>query len=59
MLKFEFNEQEAQIILNALIKEPYMTVAELIAKIQAQAAEQQKASENGFARTVSSSEKAV
>jgi hypothetical protein len=43
---FKLTEAEAQILLNALVKEPYMTVAELIAKIQAQATEQQKANES-------------
>lgn len=40
MLKFEFTEQEAQAILNALVKEPYMQVAEVIAKLRKQAEEQ-------------------
>lgn len=40
MLKFEFTEQEAQAILNALVKEPYMQVVELVAKLRKQAEEQ-------------------
>lgn len=39
-LKFEFTEQEAQIILNALVKEPYGQVVEVINSLQKQAAEQ-------------------
>lgn len=42
MMEFNFKltEKEAQIILNALIKEPYVEVVDLINKIQAQASEQ-------------------
>lgn len=56
---FKLTEAEAQTMLNALVKEPYMTVAELVAKIQVQATEQQKAAENGFGRHVPDSDKAV
>jgi hypothetical protein len=45
MLKFELTEQEAQLVLNALIKEPYMQVVEVIDKIQLQASEQMKQEE--------------
>jgi len=35
---FTFTEQEANVILNALAQRPYIEVAELIGKIQQQAA---------------------
>lgn len=41
-LNFNLTEQEAQIILNALIKEPYIQVVEVVNKIQLQASEQIK-----------------
>lgn len=44
-MKFEFTEQEAQKILSALIKEPYIEVADVINKMQAQAAEQMQEKE--------------
>lgn len=40
VLKLEITQQEAQIILNALIKQPYIEVAEVIAHIQQQASDQ-------------------
>lgn len=40
---FVFTEQEIGYILNALAKQPYIEVAEFIANIQKQAAEQEKA----------------
>lgn len=40
--KFELTEQEAQIILNALVKEPYIQVVEVVNKIQEQASKQIK-----------------
>lgn len=39
---FKLTEQEAQIVLNALIKEPYGLVVEVINKLQLQASEQIK-----------------
>ena len=40
MLKFEFSEQDAQIILNALAARPYGEVANVIQSFQMQAAQQ-------------------
>ncbi|WP_214771276.1 hypothetical protein [Exiguobacterium sp. s133] len=37
---FELSEQQAQKVLNALVKEPYGEVAEVIDAIQCQAVEQ-------------------
>jgi hypothetical protein len=42
---FKLNEQEAQIMLNALTKEPYGLVVDVINKIQQQAIEQRKVQE--------------
>lgn len=42
MINLELTQDEAQIILNALIKEPYNVVFELINNIQEQASEQMK-----------------
>ena len=42
MINLELTQDEAQIILNALIKEPYSIVFELINSIQEQASEQIK-----------------
>jgi hypothetical protein len=42
---FKLNEQDAQTILNVLVKEPYIEVVELISKIQQQAFEQKNDSE--------------
>lgn len=44
-MKFEFTEQEANVILNALAAQPYAQVAALIAKLQSQAQEQLKPQE--------------
>lgn len=41
-LIFKLNEQEAQIILNALTREPYITVVDVVNKLQQQASEQMK-----------------
>jgi hypothetical protein len=41
-LTFKLSEQEAQVVLNALVKEPYITVVDVINKIQQQANEQIK-----------------
>lgn len=41
-LTFKLTEQEAQIVLDALVKEPYVTVVDVINKIQQQANEQMK-----------------
>lgn len=40
MLTFTITEAEAQIMLDALVQQPYGVVAALIAKIQEQASEQ-------------------
>jgi len=42
MLTFALTEAEAQIVLDALVRQPYGVVAALIAKIQEQASEQMK-----------------
>lgn len=39
-LTFKLTEQEAQKVLNALVKEPYIDVVNVINKIQGQASEQ-------------------
>lgn len=40
MITLELTQSEAQMILNALVKEPYINVVDLINKIQNQASEQ-------------------
>ena len=40
MLTFTLTEAEAQIILDALVQQPYIVVAPVVAKVQQQAAEQ-------------------
>jgi len=40
ILKFELTKEQAQIVLNALLKEPYGLVVETINVIQKQASEQ-------------------
>ena len=40
MITLELTKDEAQIVLNALVKEPYLQVYELIEKIQKQSSEQ-------------------
>lgn len=42
---FKFTQQDAQKVLNALIKEPYVEVVDVINNIQQQAVEQRKDSE--------------
>lgn len=42
---FKLNEQEAQIVLNALTKEPYGLVVNVVNNIQSQAIEQRKTKE--------------
>lgn len=42
MINLELTQDEAQIILNALVKEPYLQVYELIDNIQKQSSEQMK-----------------
>lgn len=44
-LTFKLNEQEAQLVLNSLVKEPYVTVVEVVNKIQVQANEQMREKE--------------
>lgn len=44
-LTFKLTEQEAQVMLNAIAKEPYGLVSSLINKIQTQADEQMKQKE--------------
>ena len=41
-LNFKLTEQEAQIVLNALTKEPYIIVVDVVNKMQKQASEQMK-----------------
>lgn len=43
----KLNEQEAQKVLDALVKQPYAEVVDVIDKIQQQAVEQRKESEQG------------
>lgn len=45
-LKFNLTENEAQIILDALVKQPYVSVVDVINKIQSQASEQMKQEES-------------
>ena len=40
MINLELTKEEAQIVLNALVKEPYLQVYELIDNIQNQSSEQ-------------------
>lgn len=40
MITLELTKDEAQMILNALVKEPYLQVYELIENIQKQSSEQ-------------------
>lgn len=44
-LTLKLTEQEAQIVLNALVKEPYSVVVDVVNKIQLQATEQMKQEE--------------
>ena len=44
MLTFTLTEAEAQIILDALVQQPYIVVAPVVAKVQQQAAEQMQSS---------------
>lgn len=44
-LTLKLTEQESQIILNALVKESYITAVDVINKIQLQASEQMKQEE--------------
>lgn len=39
-MNFKFTEEEAQYILNCLVKEPYAEVAKLVDSLQSQASEQ-------------------
>lgn len=39
-LTLKLSEQEAQLVLDALVKEPYISVVDVINKIQQQASEQ-------------------
>lgn len=45
-LSLKLTEQEAQVVLNALVKEPYLSVVDVINKIQQQASEQMKKQED-------------
>lgn len=58
-MKFEFTEQEAQIILNALVKEPYVAVVDVINNMQAQAADQMQPQKQAFNVAVPCADKAV
>ena len=44
MLTLTLTEAEAQIILDALVQQPYIVVACVVAKVQQQAAEQMQSS---------------
>ena len=44
-LTFKLTQEEAQSILNVLVKEPYVSVVDVINKIQLQASEQMKKEE--------------
>lgn len=44
---FELSEEQAQKVLNALVKEPYAEVAEVVEMIQRQAIEQRQANQEG------------
>jgi hypothetical protein len=44
-LSFKLTQQEAQTVVNALVKEPFIQVADVINKIQSQATEQMKKEE--------------
>lgn len=46
-LNFQFSQQDAQIILNALTKEPYITVVDVVNKLQQQASGQMAPKEAG------------
>lgn len=59
---FILNEQEAQIVLDALVKEPYGLVVNVVGKIQKQAIEQRQKAEyknQGFGVNIPDSDKAV
>lgn len=60
-LNFNLTEQEATVMINALAKEPYNIVFEIINKLQRQANEQtqRKIVNNGFFVTDSDSDKSV
>lgn len=58
-MKFEFTEQEAQIILNCLQEQPYKIVVGVINNLQAQAAEQMQLKRQSFGVDVPDSDKAV
>lgn len=45
-MKFEFTKEEAQVILESLVKEPYIRVRGLIDKLQEQASKQLKQTQN-------------
>ncbi|MFE8697987.1 hypothetical protein ACFYKT_16720 [Cytobacillus sp. FJAT-53684] len=44
---FKLTEAEAQKVLDALIKEPYITVVDVVNKIQEQASEQRQKNDGG------------
>ena len=46
-MQFTFNEQELNIVFNALAQRPYAEVFQLVAKIQQEAQSQLKENENG------------
>ncbi len=48
--KFELTEQEANIVIQALAKQPYDIVSPIIAKLQSQAQVQQKLAEEPKAK---------
>lgn len=58
-MKFDFTEQEAQIILNCLQEQPYKIVVSVINKLQAQAVEQMRTDKKSFGVNIPGSENAV
>lgn len=51
MLQFALNEEQAQKVLNALVKEPYIEVVDTINSIQQQASEQMETIEESEVST--------
>ena len=58
-MKFEFTQEEAQIILNCLQEQPYKIVVGVINNLQAQAIEQMQPKQQAFNVSVPASDKAV
>lgn len=47
MITLTLTESEAQVILDALVQQPYITVAAVVATVQQQAADQMRAADAG------------